>query len=127
MNWRKLVTMGIVLGGVALTVWIWETLPEPNEIVFDLSAMEVRVDAGVLRHPDVRRLVCTVVDSEGATVATITHTQLKAVSTATTVDLPPGEYAFQIELTFQRAQEAPRTHAVVHTETLSGGSVRVRL
>ncbi len=127
MNWRKLVKMAIVLGGVAVAVWVWETLPESNDIVFDLTAMEVRVDSGVLRHSDVRRLVCTLENSEGVAVATITLSHVKAVSIATTVDLPPGEYAFRIELTFQRDKEAPRTHAVVHTETLSGGLVRVRL
>jgi len=119
--------MGVVLSGVALTAWIWETLPEPNEIVFDLTAMEVRVDSGVLRHPDVRALVCTIEDTEGASIATITLSQVQAVSVPTTIELPPGEYTFRIELTFQRDKEAPRTQAVVRTVTLSGGLARVRL
>ena len=127
MNWRKLVTMIVVLSGVALTAWIWETLPEPNAIVFDLTAMEVKTEAGLLRHPDARALTCTVLDSEGAVVANISHNRIDAVSLPTIVELPPGDYAFQVEITFQREKEAPRVHTQVITQTLSGGTTRVRL
>jgi len=127
MWWRKLLLMAVILGGVTITAWVWNDLPEANAIVFDLTALEIKTDAGPLRHNDARRLTCVVHDADGATVATIEHRINEPITHETVVDLPEGEYTFQITLEFQRTKEAPRHHAITRTEMLNGEPKRIRL
>ena len=127
MLWRKLLLMTVVLGGVAITAWIWEDLPEPNAIVFDLTAMEIKTDSGPLRHPDAKRLVCVIYDDKGATMATIEHRLTAPVTHESIIEVSPGEYDFRITVHFQRPQEAPREHTITRQATLDGEPTRIRL
>jgi hypothetical protein len=69
MTRAQLALLVFLAGGAALAYWIWDESPKETQIKFILTGVEMPYGQTLLRHNDITRLNCDVVDDDGETVA----------------------------------------------------------
>ena len=103
-----------------------ESSPREVQLVFILTDLEVSHNGSLLRHEQVKKLSCRVVDSSGYVVARIVHRTPGAVTRPPTINVPYGEYNLHISLDFQTHDGTTKQMNYLKQENLAASEVSVR-
>ena len=103
-----------------------EASPREVKLVFILTDLEVTHNGALLRHEQVKRLTCRVVDDAGYTVARIVHNSPTAVTRPPTINVPYGQYNLHISLELRAPDGSVKQLTYLKQEYLDADEVSVR-